>query len=153
MRRRIAASAVLVLAAAAGGCAGDDPAMPAVCTEASVAAYAHALQAAPGPVRLTGDVPISVCARRASSTGQLRDLGTVLSAVAHEQAEAAREHGDVQAGLRLGYLAGAVHAGASRSGGVVAELDYRITNAARGIDRPQVAQALERGIAAGRATG
>jgi hypothetical protein len=140
---------VLVLAA----CGKDEPRMPATCTTTDRAGYERALAAAPGDVRLPGGVPISVCLWRVRSDAQLQELGTVVHAVAEELALRA-DAGDATAARRLGYLSGAVAAGAERSDGISAELARRVaTTGSRLDDTPGLARALAEGADAGAARG
>lgn len=156
MRRTAALAAAVGLALAAGGCTQDPPAMPRACTDTSRAGYERALAAAPGAVRLPGGVAISTCTRRVRSDAELQNLGTVVHGVAEDLAErAAAGDGDADAALQLGFLVGAVGVGAERSSGIASELARRVESATtRLIDGPaDVADALRRGGAAGRARG
>jgi hypothetical protein len=157
--RRLAVCAPTLLAASAAlavaGCGSQAPTMPSVCTDTDAAGYARALAGAPGAVRLAGGVAISRCLRTVRQSADLQNLGAVLLTVAGDLATRARDRGDDDAVLQLGYLAGAVNAGAARSSGVSAELANRITNATRSVDALSVASSarLQRGNLAGRARG
>lgn len=154
MRRPAALAFAAGLALVAGGCTKDPPAMPRACTDTSRDGYEQALTRAPGIVRLPGGVAISTCTRRVRSDAELQNLGTVVHEVAEALADRAAG-GDARAALELGYLAGAVGTGAERSSGIASELARRVESAtARLIDGPaDVAEALARGGAAGRARG
>jgi hypothetical protein len=128
--------------------------MPRACLDTPRAGFERALAAAPGAVRLPGGVAISTCARRVKTDAALQNLGTVVHGIAEGLAERARD-GDAGAALKLGYLVGAVGAGADRSNGISAELARRVETTGAGlVDGPaEVARALVRGSAAGRANG
>lgn len=128
--------------------------MPRACIETPRAAYEHALTAAPGAVRLPGGVAISTCTRHVKTDADLQNLGAVVHQVAEGLAERARG-GDTRAALQLGYLAGAIGAGADRSNGISAELARRVETTGVGlVDGPaEVSDALTRGSAAGRTRG
>jgi hypothetical protein len=155
MRRTAALAAAVGLVLCAGGCTKEPPAMPSACTDTSRDGYERALAAAPGAVRLPGGVAISSCTRRVRSDAELQNLGTVVHGVAESLAERAATRADADAALRLGYLVGAVGAGAERSSGIASELARRVESAtSRVVDGPaEVAAALRRGGAAGRARG
>ncbi|HEV2752864.1 MAG TPA: hypothetical protein VGV36_03380 [Solirubrobacteraceae bacterium] len=126
--------------------------MPASCF-ASAEVYARALHAAPEPVRLPGGSRISTCVELSSQPADLQNLGAVTTRTADRLAEQAEA--DPRAALALGYLVGAVQRGAQRTNGTQLELGFRIGRAAGrlGSPPPEVAAALERGIAAGERTG
>jgi hypothetical protein len=128
--------------------------MPRACIETSQAAYERALAAAPGAVRLPGGVAISTCTRHVKTDAELQNLGTLVHTVAEGLAERAAD-GDARAALQLGYLAGAVGAGADRSNGIAAELARRVETTGAGLvdGAAAVSDALTRGATAGRATG
>jgi hypothetical protein len=146
-------SPVVLLAAAAlaVGCSGD-PDLPAACL-VDETAYAEALRAAPGDVRLEGTTPISDCLRHVRDDGQLQTLGLTLSAVADELAAGARDGGDAREATQLGYLVGAVRRGST---GVTQQLARRIDLAGARVLRARDAvltDALGVGQAAGKARG
>jgi hypothetical protein len=146
-------ASALVLALGAAACGKDEPRMPASCTTTDRAGYERALRAAPGDVRLPGDVPISVCLRRVRTDAQLQELGTVVHGVAEDLAGRAGG-GDAAAARQLGYLTGAVAAGAERSNGIGAELARRVALTGRQLeDTPELARALADGTDAGQARG
>jgi hypothetical protein len=151
---RCPAALGLVLLVALAACGKDEPRMPATCTTTDRAGYERALSAAPGDVRLPGGVPISTCLRRVRTDAQLQELGTIVHAVAEDLALRADERGDADAARRLGYLSGAVAAGADRSNGISAELARRVAvTGTRLDDTPALARALAEGADAGAARG
>lgn len=129
--------------------------MPAACTGTDAAGYERALRTAPGDVRLPGGVPISACAWRARTDADLQSLGLTLHTVAERLAVRTREERDADAALQLGYLTGAVGAGADRSNGINAEIARRVGVTGAGLDElsPAVGRALRRGVEAGAARG
>jgi len=145
----------LVLVPCAAGCGHDEPRIPPTCLDTDRAGYERALRAAPGPVRLPGGTAISECLRRVRTDAELQTLGTTLHGVAEDLALRARERDDVDAAARLGYLSGAVSAGAARSAGISAELARRVQVAGSGLAdvSPELARALRDGQDAGRARG
>ncbi len=107
-----------------------------------------ALVGAPGHVALTEGTQLSRCVARATSDGDLQNLGTVLSGAA--DALAARMPHDSRAALRLGFLIGAVRRGAMHTQGVSAELVRRLEQSGRmDAPPPSVEAALRRGLSAG----
>jgi hypothetical protein len=167
--RRTAALAVVSLTSlglAVGACTKEPPPMPSACTDAGHDGYQRALAAAPGAVALPGGVPISSCTQRVRTDADLQNLGAIVHGVAEDLAERARGDGTgapasadaLAAALQLGFLAGAIGAGAERSNGISAELARRVETTGVGLgdaDRggPAVARALARGAAAGRERG
>jgi hypothetical protein len=152
---RCRAALAFVAALAAAGCAKDEPRMPPACTGTDAAGYEEALRAAPGDVRLPGGVPISACPRGALTDADLQGLGLTLHTVAERLAVRARDDRDPDAARQLGYLAGAVGAGADRSNGISLELARRVGVTGTGLDEisPAVARALREGQRAGAARG
>jgi hypothetical protein len=152
--RRTAALAAVSLALFSWACGSQEPPMPSACIDSTRAAYERALAAAPGPVRLPGDVAISSCTRHVKTDAELQNLGTLVHTVAEGLAARAAA-GDARAALQLGYLAGAVGAGADRSNGIAAELARRVETTGAGLvdGSAAVADALTRGATAGRANG
>jgi hypothetical protein len=145
---------LLALAATfAVGCGSKgSTAAPTACA-ASTEQYLKALQAAPRPVRLEGEVPISSCFTGAESP----DVSSaVVTAATRLNAEARRDPGG-EATVELGYLAGAVHKGTAH---VSSEADFvrRVDSAARyapggGALGADFEKAFGKGYAAGEATG
>src|ERR687897_1955364 len=75
MRRRAAGLALAAVVLIGAGCgSSDEEDAPAACL-ATGDAYRQALQAAPGAVRLEGDVPISDCLTPSQGTGELENIG------------------------------------------------------------------------------
>jgi hypothetical protein len=152
---RCRAALGLVVALAAAGCASEEPRMPAACTSTGAGGYERALRAAPGDVRLPGGVPISACTRRARTDAELQTLGATVHLVAERLAARVRTARDAAAAGQLGYLTGAVAAGADRSNGISSELARRVGVAGSGLGElsPAVARALAQGATAGAARG
>lgn len=129
MRRRLTAFA-LFLAISSVGCGQPNETTPVACLEGS-AVYLRALDAAPGPVTLDGETPISDCLAENQKAGDLATVGTALvEATTKLNAEARAEPGG-DANLQLGYLLGAAVRGAEGTDGIHAELIRRLTAAAR----------------------
>ena len=127
--------------------------MPGTCVDTDVAGYERALGRAPGAVRLPGGVPISECLQKVHTEAELQNLGTTVHAVAEDLVARARS-GEAGAPARLGYLSGAVSAGAARSGGIAAELARRVETATTSLSEDaRSLAALQRGAAAGAARG
>lgn len=140
----------MVLVAA---CAQESPPMPTSCTTTDVSGYERALLRAPAEVRLPGGVAISECLRKVRTDAELQNLGATVHAVAEELAERAQS-GSPTAAARLGYLSGAVSAGAAKSNGIAAELARRVETATvRVVDDAALARALRAGAVAGAARG
>lgn len=107
-----------------------------------------ALVGAPGHVALSDGTSLSRCVARATSDGDLQNLGTILSGAG--DALAARTPRDPGAALRLGFLIGAVRKGALHSRGVSAELVRRLEQSGRmDAPPPRIEAALRRGLSAG----
>jgi len=129
MRRR--GPLLIVLAALAVGCGSSgDGGTPTACLAPS-AQYAKALGEAPGAVRLAGETPISECFGASQGAGDLANVGQTVIKVATQLNYQARRDPGGQATVMLGYLAGAVHEGASHSAGTDADLLRRLDAAAR----------------------
>lgn len=145
------ALALAVTLAAGCGSKGSTSA-PTACAS-STEQYLKALHAAPSPVRLEGEVPISSCFTGTESP----DVSSaVVSAATRLNAEARRDPGG-EATVELGYLDGAVHKGTSH---VSSEADFvrRVDSAARyapggGTLGAEFERAFGKGYAAGEATG
>ena len=128
MRRTAPLILLVALALAACGSADQDN-TPATCLNGS-RAFSDALQAAPGVVRLSGEVPISDCLVSNQSAGDLARVGGTLVALATKlNAQAHQDPGGAPT-LQLGYLVGAVTRGAGNTQGIHAELVRRIEAAA-----------------------
>jgi hypothetical protein len=152
-RPALGLASVLVAALGLAACGKDEPRMPATCTTTDSAGYQRALAAAPRDVRLPGGVPISVCLWRVRTDAELQELGAVVHEAAEDLALRA-ERGETAAARQLGYLSGAVAAGAERSNGISAELARRVAIAGTRLDdTPALAAALAQGQDAGQARG
>jgi hypothetical protein len=154
---RRAALLLIVLALVTAGCGSSDGAAntPTACL-APAATYVKALEAAPGPVRLSGSTPISDCLVEDQSAGELADVGTSLVKAASLLSAAAERHPGAEQALRLGYLVGAVEEGASQTSGIHTDLVRRIQAATRILTRggrSSVARGYARGYEAGRRDG
>jgi hypothetical protein len=127
--RRTAPLVLLVAVALAGCGSADQDTTPAACLNGS-RAFSDALQAAPGVVRLSGEVPISDCLVSNQSAGDLARVGGTLVALATKlNAQANQDPGGAPT-VQLGYLVGAVTRGAGNTQGIHAELVRRIEAAA-----------------------
>jgi hypothetical protein len=152
------AFAVLFSVAALVGCgsSGGD-ATPTACLD-SATAYLSALRAAPGEVRLHPDTAISECFGETQGAGELANVGqTVIRVATQLNAQARRDPGGRET-VMLGYLAGAVHEGASHAAGADADLVRRLDAAARftpggGTLGAAFERAFGKGYAAGEQTG
>ncbi|HEV2820242.1 MAG TPA: hypothetical protein VGW11_07030 [Solirubrobacteraceae bacterium] len=127
--------------------------MPADCLQGQEA-FEEALTAAPAPVRLAGDMPISRCVELASSAADMQNVGILVVNVAEDLKQQAAD-GDQTAARELGYLVGAVQRGAERTNGTHLELAFRVSRVAGALRDPSPAltDALTDGIAAGERTG
>ncbi|WP_187369196.1 hypothetical protein [Baekduia soli] len=152
---RCRAALGLALALALTACGSSEPRMPSTCTDTDQAGYQRALGAVPGAVRLPGGTPISQCAWRVRSDAELQTLGTLVHVVAEDLAQRVRATSDPGAARQLGYLSGAVAAGAVHSNGIAAELARRVAVAAESVRdvSPAVGRALTQGQDAGQARG
>jgi hypothetical protein len=147
--RTLAVLGLLLLA----GCAEERDRVPAACF-AEPAAMLAALDRAPGTVALQDGTPLSRCVSAARSDGDLQSLGLTLLGTA--DALRAGAGADPAAALQLGYLAGAVRAGAARSSGAVAAQLARRVDQAAALDAgavPACVSALARGRRAGERAG
>ena len=147
--RRSRALAVVLLAAAAGGCrpAQDDEAYPPECANGPAALRAALERAPDGEVAIEG-VRLSECLVPSADAGPLQAFGGSVMAVAASLVERARS-GDDRAAVQLGYLRGALVRGADP--GVHDELIRRLDQELLRADRR--APAFRRGEAAGRDRG
>ena len=145
----LAVGALLVLA----GCSQERRSVPAACLGEPATVLA-ALARAPGAVVLRDGTRLSACVSRARTEADLQSLGASLLRVADTlRAQAAS---DPRAALRLGYLAGAVKAGATHSSGAIAaQLARRVEQAAalQPGASAAAAAALLRGRRAGESSG
>jgi hypothetical protein len=148
--------AVAVLASAAllaFGCGEEDvPPIALSCTEPP-ASITAALRAAPDQVTLTDGATLSACVANAQDAAALQNVGVTFAGAA-EDLEALALGGDAEAALQLGYLVGAARKGSQRTIAYSAELVRRLERSASvEAGGPQVAAALERGLAAGEQRG
>jgi hypothetical protein len=158
MRRLLLPPALAMsLTLLAAGCGGTDDETPLACLNGS-GAYLRALERAPEEVRLAGETPISACLAENQPAGELAAVGNAtLDAATALNAEARADAGGA-ANVRLGYLIGAVQAGAEETDGVHAELVRRLVAAATYSPGRQVLgkdfeRAYRSGFDAGRADG
>lgn len=145
MRGLVAMIGAVLLA----GCAKEDDAPPAACF-ASPATILSALERAPGAVTLGGGTRLSSCVGAARTDGDLQSLGLTLVRVADTlRAQAGSQPG---AALRLGYVAGAVTAGAETSSdNIAAQLARRVEQVAT--LEPDAGAAAAAALARGREAG
>ena len=158
MRHLLLPTALAVsLTLVAAGCGGTDDETPVACLNGS-GAYLRALEHAPEEVRLAGETPISECLAENQPAGDLAAVGNAtLDAATRLNAESRAEAGGA-ANVRLGYLIGAVQAGAAETDGVHAELVRRLLAAAtyspgRQVPGGEFKRAYRTGFDAGRAEG
>ena len=155
---RPAALLLITLALVSAGCGSSDSGATPVSCLVPAAAYVKALGSAPGAVRLAGETPISDCLVKNQSGGDLADVGASLVRAATVLSAAAQKDPGGEQTLRLGYLVGAVQAGASETSGIHTDLERRIQATAR-YAKPaprgarSFALAYARGYAAGRSGG
>jgi hypothetical protein len=154
---RRAAPLLISFALVAAGCGSSDggATTPTACL-APAATYLKALEAAPGPVRLSGETPISDCLVDDQSAGDLGDVGASLVKAATVLSAAAQRHPGSEETVRLGYLVGAVEKGASETSGIHTDLVRRIQSASRylkGGGQSSLGLAYARGYEAGRSDG
>jgi hypothetical protein len=150
---RIAALAAFASAAVLFACGSEEEDTPAACLNGPES-FLAALEEAPGEARLADGVPISACLIDDQPVGELSQVGETLVASAERLGAAARAQPQGSAGVRLGYLVGAVERGAEGTGGVHAELVRRLESvAATGAGSLPFDSAYSRGLTAGRETG
>lgn len=147
----------VALAALLAGCGRDDGGTPAACLQGA-GPYLEALQDAPGTVRLAAETTIGSCLVEDQAAGQLSRVGLALVRAATELNASARADRGGAAGVRLGYLVGAVQSGAAQTGGIHTDLVRRVEAAAEfrpsgQAPAPAFEAAYRRGLAAGRAGG
>jgi hypothetical protein len=107
-----------VLALALAGCTKEAETVPVSCLGEPMGMMI-ALRQAPGAVTLADGTRLSRCVSSARTDGDLQSLGISLGRTA--DLLRARAAADPAAALQLGYLAGAVRAGASRATSGIAE--------------------------------
>jgi hypothetical protein len=147
---RLRALSVLGVCAALAGCAGRGGHEVAPACRTGSAAVLTALRAAPGEVTLDG-TRLSSCVREATGGGELSDIGLGYLDAASRLAGAAQRRPEGPEALRLGYLVGAVHRGASADMGPASELVRRLDSEATRADSRSAA--FRRGRRAGSAGG
>ena len=142
--------AMLLLLAA---CTKERDSVPVSCVREHAGLMA-ALRQAPGAVVLQDGTRLSRCVSTAHTDGELQSLGHSFGRAA--DALRARAQSDAGAALQLGYLAGAVRAGARRaSSGIADQLARRmrqLATLAPGASAAATA-ALTRGLRAGESRG
>jgi hypothetical protein len=146
----LAAIALLVLA----GCSKQEREVVPVSCFGEPPELMTALRQAPGAVVLQDGTRLSRCVSRARTDGDLQSLGISFGRLA--DVLRARAQSDASAALQLGYLAGAVRAGARDApGGLADQLARRMQQlAAPGPGaQPAAAAQLTRGIRAGEGGG
>lgn len=132
MRIRIGIVLLAVGVALLGAGCGDqnDDSTPVACLEGTTA-YLEALRTAPGAVELGGETPISDCLAENQQGGDLATVGEAMVEAATRLNAEAREEPGGDANLQLGYLLGAVEAGAEKTEGIHTDLVRRLVVAAR----------------------
>jgi hypothetical protein len=154
MAARSRACAVLVFALLPlASCTNEPDPVPAACF-GGPAPMLSALERAPGAVALGDGTRLSRCVSAARTDGDMQSLGLVFVRMADTlRAQAAR---DPAAALRLGYLAGAVKAGAAAgAAGITMQLARRVEQVAtlEQHSSAAAAAALLRGRRAGERSG
>jgi len=149
--------AALALLAALAGCGKSEEGTPVACLDGP-AAYARALEEAPGPVKLDDRTPISECLVENQSGGELAQVGEALVLTATRLNAQARTDPGGDASIELGYLMGAAQRGAEGTEGIHADLLRRLEVAVRyapGRKPPSPAfmRAYRQGFDAGRSGG
>ncbi len=152
----VTALAVAATGLAACGNSGNED-TPVACV-GGAEAFRQALAGAPGEVRLGGGTKISNCVVDGQSGGQLADTGQALVLAATQLNEVARRDPGGPETVQLGYLVGAIQAGAGDTGGIHADLIRRLEAAAgfvpSGAALPgSFEKAFSEGFAAGRQSG
>jgi hypothetical protein len=147
---RLRALSVLCACVALAGCNGRGGHKVAPACRTGSTAVLSALRAAPGKVTLDG-TPLSACVREATGSGELNDVGLGFLDAAVQLARRAERHPESTEALRLGYLVGAVHRGASADMGPASELVRRLDSEATQVDARS--PAFRRGRTAGSARG
>ncbi len=141
------------LAVLVAGCTKEPDPVPIACF-AEPTALVAALRPAPAPVVLSDGTRLSRCVAAARTNGDLQSLGISLGRAADRLRPRART--DPVAAVQLGYLGGAVRAGAKHAAdGIADQLARRVgqlATPARGASAAALA-ALARGDAAGERTG
>ncbi len=113
------------LPAVLAACGKGEPTTPIACFEGA-GAYAKALAAAPGEVRVGGETLISECFAERQDSGELAQVGEALVETATRLDSEARAEPGGKANLELGYLLGAATAGAEATEGIHQNLLRRL---------------------------
>jgi hypothetical protein len=130
MRTCLAIGLAACAALLAAGCGERGPApTPVACLEGRTP-YLHALEDAPGPVRLRGETPIGDCLVENQEPGELATVGEAMVLTATTLNMEGRT-GSRKAAEELGYLLGAAKRGAERTEGIHSDLVRRLTVAAQ----------------------
>jgi hypothetical protein len=152
--RRWVLATLLVAAPLVAGCgrsSGLENA-PASCTDGSpvarVSSFKAALKSAPAPVRLSDGTSIADCLAHDADSGDIQNVGSMLLTITQNLADAPASRATL---VELGYIAGAVHLGASKAQGVDYEIERRIQQELDTVDRAD--PAFRQGERAGRANG
>jgi hypothetical protein len=130
MRRSLAVVLACALVLGATGCGSQEEKTPTACLQGADA-YAKALKAAPGEVRVGGEALISECLAQNQEAGELATVGEAMVKTAVRLNSEARAEPGGRANLELGYLLGAAQHGAADTEGIHVELLRRLTVAAR----------------------
>lgn len=146
----VRAASLLTTLLALTGCARGDAELPTACL-ADAGAIRSALAAAPGPVRLEGDVPLSACLGRTAGPAEVQNVGAVYLEVATDLASVGRQQSDAPEVVQLAYLVGAVERGAEGAGGIYDELERRLQLELSGVARDS--RTYREGLEAGRTGG
>ena len=141
--------ALLALALLAG-CGNGDVTTPVECLQGADTVRA-ALARAPGEVRLEGRTRISDCFQQAANQADVQNVGSIVLETTQGLADRVRSAPHSPAALQLGYLVGAVRAGARTDTGVHYEAERRMEQELVGV--PTATPEFRRGLAAGRASG
>src|SRR5256885_625699 len=144
----LATGLVLVVA----GCGrGGSAELPSACHFAGGARTVRdALTRAPGAVTVDG-TPLSKCLGREADSADVQSVGAAYVDTAADLAAKARANPHGAAAVQLGYLAGAVRRGASKTAGIHYELERRMEQELNGID--STSPEFVRGERAGEASG
>jgi hypothetical protein len=143
-------SVLVALAALASGCGAGSKPVPPSCLNGPQD-IERALHGAPGPVALPDGTRLSQCVARATSDGDLQNVGFVFTRAADDLALRISDH---DTAVRLGYLIGATRRGALHTAGVATELARRVEQDAHVQNgSAETSSALHRGVTAGESAG
>lgn len=150
---RLGALGAMLLLVLAGCSRQEREAVPVGCF-GEPAELMNALRQAPAAVALQDGTRLSRCVSTARTDGDLQSLGISFGRLADTLRDRAAT--DAQAALQLGYLAGAVRAGARRAPGAradqLARRMHQLAELGPGAP-PAAATALARGLRAGESRG